>query len=132
MTRTTSFIRTMLQGKLHRVRVTQADLHYEGSCAIDQDFMDAAGMLEYEAIDIYNVDNGERFSTYAIAAERGSRIISVNGAAAHRASVGDKLIICSYVQMSDEQARRHHPKVAYFDDDNLLRRTAKAIPVQMA
>lgn len=73
-------LRTMLQGKLHRVKVTQADLHYEGSCAIDQDFMDAAGILENEAIDIYNVDNGERFSTYAICAERGSGIISVNGA----------------------------------------------------
>lgn len=73
-------IRTMLQGKLHRVKVTQADLHYEDSCAIAQDLMDAAGILEYEAIDIYNVDNGARFSTYAIAAERGLRIISVNGA----------------------------------------------------
>ena len=71
-------IRTMLQGKLHRVKVTQADLHYEGSCAIDQDFLDAAGILENEAIDIWNVTNGKRFSTYAIAAERGSRIISVN------------------------------------------------------
>ena len=86
-------LRTMLQGKLHRVKVTQADLHYEGSCAIDQDFMDAAGILENEAIDIYNVDNGERFSTYAICAERGSGIISVNGAAARRAAVGDRLII---------------------------------------
>lgn len=82
-------IRTMLQGKLHRVKVTHADLHYEGSCAIDQDFLDAAGILENEAIDIWNVTNGKRFSTYAIAAERGSRIISVNGAAAHCASVGD-------------------------------------------
>lgn len=73
-------IRTMLQGKLHRVKVTHANLHYEGSCAIDQDFLDAAGILENEAIDIWNVTNGKRFSTYAIAAERGSRIISVNGA----------------------------------------------------
>ena len=72
-------IRNMLQGKLHRVKVTQADLHYEGSCAIDQDFLDASGILENEAIHIWNVTNGNRFSTYAIAAERGSRIISVNG-----------------------------------------------------
>jgi aspartate 1-decarboxylase len=122
----------MLQGKLHRVRVTQADLHYEGSCAIDQDFLDASGILEYEAIDIYNVDNGQRFSTYAIAAERGSRIISVNGAAARRASVGDLLIICSYVQMSDAEARKHQPKVAYFEGENQLKRTAKAVPVQVA
>ncbi|KFC85358.1 aspartate 1-decarboxylase [Ewingella americana ATCC 33852] len=122
----------MLQGKLHRVRVTQADLHYEGSCAIDQDFLDASGILEYEAIDIYNVDNGQRFSTYAIAAERGSRIISVNGAAAHRASVGDLLIICSYVQMSDAEARKHQPKVAYFEGENQMKRIAKAVPVQVA
>lgn len=88
-------IRTMLQGKLHRVKVTQADLHYEGSCAIDQDFLDASGILENEAIDIWNVTNGKRFSTYAIAAERGSRIISVNGAAAHCAEVGDIVIIAS-------------------------------------
>ncbi|MGV7959999.1 aspartate 1-decarboxylase [Photorhabdus tasmaniensis] len=125
-------LRTMLQGKLHRVKVTQADLHYEGSCAIDQNFMDAAGILEYEAIDIYNVDNGERFSTYAIAAERGSRIISVNGAAAHRAEVGHKLIICSYIQISDEDARHHKPNMAYFDGDNIMSRIAKAVPVQVA
>ncbi|EMI5490215.1 aspartate 1-decarboxylase [Providencia stuartii] len=125
-------LRKMLQGKLHRVTVTQADLHYEGSCAIDQNFMDAAGILEYEAIDIYNVDNGERFSTYAIAGERGSKIISVNGAAARRAAVGDKLIICSYVNMSDEDARHHQPKVAYFDGDNIMSRVAKAVPVQVA
>jgi len=125
-------LRTMLRGKLHRVHVTQADLHYEGSCAIDQDFLEAAGILEYEAIDIYDVDNGQRFSTYAIAAERGSRIISVNGAAARCACVGDLLIICAYVQLPDEEARHHQPKVAYFDDENQLKRTAKAVPVQVA
>ena len=125
-------VRTMLQGKLHRVKVTQADLHYEGSCAIDQDFLDAAVILQYEAIDIYNVDNGQRFSTYAIAAERGSKIISVNGAAARCACVGDTMIICSYVQMSDEQARSHNPKVAYFEGDNVMKRLAKAVPVQVA
>ncbi|MCA6222581.1 aspartate 1-decarboxylase [Photorhabdus antumapuensis] len=125
-------LRTMLQGKLHRVKVTQADLHYEGSCAIDQNFMDATGILEYEAIDIYNVDNGERFSTYAIAAERGSRIISVNGAAARRAAVGDKLIICSYVQIPNEDAHHHKPNIAYFDGDNIMSRIAKAVPVQVA
>ena len=125
-------IRTMLQGKLHRVKVTQADLHYEGSCAIDQDFLEAAGILEYEAIDIYNVTNGKRFSTYAIAGERGSRIISVNGAAAHCAAVGDILIIASYVTMPDDVARSWQPKVAYFDGDNEMKRTAKAVPVQVA
>ncbi|WP_165460391.1 aspartate 1-decarboxylase [Atlantibacter sp.] len=125
-------IRTMLQGKLHRVKVTQADLHYEGSCAIDQDFLEAAGILEYEAIDIYNVTNGKRFSTYAISGERGSKIISVNGAAAHCADVGDILIIASYVTVPDEQARSWQPKVAYFDGDNEMKRTAKAVPVQVA
>ena len=125
-------IRTMLQGKLHRVNVTQADLHYEGSCAIDQDFLEAAGILEYEAIDIYNVTNGKRFSTYAIVGERGSKIISVNGAAAHCASVGDILIIASYVTMPDDQAREWQPNVVYFDGDNEIKRLAKAIPVQVA
>ena len=81
--------RTMLQAKLHRVRVTQSELHYEGSCAIDDDLLDASGIKEYQAIDIYNVTNGERFSTYAIRAERGSRTISVNGAAAHKADPGE-------------------------------------------
>src|SRR5471032_3401254 len=95
--RAEEMVRTMLKGKMHQVHVTQADLHYEGSCAIDQDFLDASGILEYEAIDIYNVDNGQRFSTYAIAAERGSRIISVNVASARCAWVGVLLIICSYV-----------------------------------
>lgn len=96
------------------------------------DFLDAAGILENEAIDIWNVNNGKRFSTYAIAAERGSKIISVNGAAAHCADVGDIVIIASFVMMSDEEARRWQPKVAYFEGDNDMKRTAKAIPVQVA
>lgn len=125
-------IRTVLQGKLHRVKVTQADLHYEGSCAIDQDFLDASGILQYEAIDIYNVTNGQRFSTYAIAAERGSKIISVNGAAARCACAGDIMIICSYVQVEDEVAHSWQPKVAYFEGDNEMKRLAKALPVQVA
>ncbi len=90
--------------------------------------MDAAGILENEAIDIYNVDNGERFSTYAICAERGSGIISVNGAAARRAAVGDRLIICSYVQIPDSDARSHKPNIAYFEGDNEMKRIAKAVP----
>ncbi|HBQ80126.1 MAG TPA: aspartate 1-decarboxylase [Erwinia persicina] len=124
--------RTMLQGKLHRVKVTQADLNYEGSCAIDQDFLDASGILQYDEIDIYNANSGQRFSTYAIAAERGSKIISVNGAAARCACEGDLLIICSYVQMSDAEAREWQPKVAYFEGDNQMKRVAKAVLVQVA
>ncbi len=125
-------IRTMLQGKLHRVTVTHADLSYEGSCAIDQDFLEASGILQYEAIDIYNVTNGQRFSTYAIAAERGSKIISVNGAAARCACTSDILIICSYVQIPDTEAQSWQPKVAYFDSNNQMKRQAKAVPVQVA
>ncbi|NIF21145.1 MULTISPECIES: aspartate 1-decarboxylase [Pantoea] len=125
-------IRTVLQGKLHRVTVTQADLNYEGSCAIDQDFLDASGILQYEAIDIYNVTNGQRFSTYAISAEAGSKIISVNGAAARCACEGDILIICSYVQVEDAVAREWQPKVAYFEGQNEMKRLAKALPVQVA
>ena len=86
---------TMLKCKIHRARATHAELHYEGSCAIDGNLMDLAGLLEYEQIQIYNVTNGERFTTYAIRGEEGSGIISVNGAAAHKASVGDILIIAA-------------------------------------
>ncbi len=93
---------------------------------------DAAGILENETIHLWNVTNGNRFSTYAIAAERGSRIISVNGAAAHCASVGDILIIASFVTMSDEEARSWQPNIAYFEGDNEMKRRAKAIPVQVA
>jgi aspartate 1-decarboxylase len=123
---------TMLKGKLHQARVTQSELNYEGSCAIDQDMLDASGILEYEAIDIYNVENGERFSTYAIAGERGSKIISVNGAAARRAAVGDRLIICAFVGMPAEQAKNHKPSLVYLNKDNDIVRTSKAVPVQVA
>ncbi|RKF15858.1 aspartate 1-decarboxylase [Alginatibacterium sediminis] len=123
---------TMLKGKLHQARVTHAELNYEGSCAIDQDMLDASGILEYEAIDIYNIDNGERFSTYAIAGERGSKIISVNGAAARKAAVGDRVIICAYVGMSNEQAKTHKPSLVYLNQDNDIVRTSKDIPVQLA
>jgi len=123
---------TMLKGKLHQARVTMAQLNYEGSCAIDQDLLDAAGILEYEKIEIYNVENGERFSTYAIAGERGSRIISVNGAAARKASVGDRVIICAYVELEDKELQTHKPKLVYLDADNKIVRTSKAVPVQVA
>ena len=125
-------IRKMLQGKLHRVKVTQADLHYEGSCAIDQDFLDAAGILENEAIDIWNVNNGKRFSTYAIAAERGSKIISVNGAAAHNADVGDIVIIATFGNFDEAEANRHKPRLVYANPDNTVSHTANCIPVQVA
>ncbi|MFM2486617.1 aspartate 1-decarboxylase [Celerinatantimonas yamalensis] len=123
---------TMLKSKLHRARVTLAELNYEGSCAIDKEFLQAAGILEYQALDIYNVDNGERFSTYAISAEPGSRIISVNGAAARKAAVGDKLIICTYVTMDETDAKDHHPKIVLFDENNAMKGTTDHIQMQMA
>lgn len=123
---------TMLKGKLHQARVTHAELNYEGSCAIDQDVLDQAGILEYEKIDIYNIENGERFSTYAISGERGSKIISVNGAAARRAAVGDRVIICAYVGMSNEEAKFHKPSLVYLNENNDIVRTSKDIPVQLA
>ena len=124
--------RTMLQAKLHRVRVTQSELHYEGSCAIDDDLLDAAGIKEYQAIDIYNVTNGERFSTYAIRAERGSRTISVNGAAAHKANVGDILIIATFSIYSELELQKYHPVLVYVDENNDIIGKRDKIPVQAA
>jgi aspartate 1-decarboxylase len=124
--------RTMLQAKLHRVRVTQSELHYEGSCAIDDDLLDASGIREYQAIDIYNVTNGERFSTYAIRAERGSRTISVNGAAAHKASPGDILIIAAFSIYSELELQKYHPSLVYVDEFNRIIGQRNLIPVQAA
>jgi aspartate 1-decarboxylase len=122
----------MLQSKLHRVTVTHAELHYEGSCAIDQDLLDASDIREYQAIDIYNVNNGERFSTYAISAERGSGIISVNGAAARKAAPGDLLIIACYAQYNEFELQKYEPTLIYVDSRNRLTNQQNKIPVQMA
>ena len=124
--------RTMLQAKLHRVRVTQSELHYEGSCAIDDDLLDASGIREYQQIDIYNVTNGERFTTYAIRAERGSRTISVNGAAAHKAGPGDILIIAAYSGYSEMEMQKYHPALVYVDENNRIIEKRDQIPVQAA
>ncbi len=112
---------TLLKAKLHRACVTHSELDYEGSCAIDMNLLAAAGITEYEQIQIYNVANGERFTTYAIRAERGSKIISVNGAAAHKASRGDRLIICSYAAMSEHEASLHKPRLVYLNNNNEIR-----------
>ncbi|MGV8933335.1 MAG: aspartate 1-decarboxylase [Gallionellaceae bacterium] len=125
-------LRTMLQAKLHRVRVTQSELHYEGSCAIDDDLLDASGIMEYQAIDIYNVTNGERFSTYAIRAQRGSGTISVNGAAAHKANPGDILIIASYAVYSEIELHKYHPRLVYVAENNRIIAQREQIPVQAA
>jgi aspartate 1-decarboxylase len=123
---------TLLKAKLHRACVTHAELEYEGSCAIDSSLLELAGILEYEQIQIYNVTGGERFTTYAIRAEAGSRIISVNGAAAHKARPGDRIIICTYGAMSEQEARLHKPRLVYLDEHNRVIRTGNAIPVQAA
>ena len=111
-------LRTMLQAKLHRVRVTQADLDYEGSCGIDEGLLEASGLRENQYIELYNVNNGERFSTYIIKAPRGSGAISLNGAAARRAMVGDLLIICAYSQYSEAEVEQHEPIVVLVDENN--------------
>lgn len=123
---------TLLKAKLHLATVTQAELWYDGSCAIDSELLELAGLREFEQIDIYNVNNGERFTTYIIRAEAGSRTISMNGAAARRVQVGDRVIIATYGQYSEEEAARHKPKLVYLDADNSVERTANTIPVQIA
>ncbi len=123
---------TLLKTKLHRACVTHSELEYEGSCAIDSDLLEAAGIHEYEQIQIYNVANGERFTTYAIRAEAGSKIISVNGAAAHKASPGDRIIICAYAAMEQADVASFKPTLVYLDEENNIINTRHAIPVQAA
>jgi len=124
--------RMMLKSKLHRVHVTHAELHYEGSCAIDDDLLDAADIREYQQIDIYNVTNGERFTTYAIRAQRGSGVISVNGAAAHKATPGDILIIATYAMYNEIELQKFHPQLVYVDEHNRMIASRNRIPVQAA
>ena len=123
---------TMLKAKLHRARVTHAELDYEGSCAIDGKLLELSGIREYEQIEIYNVTNGERFTTYAIRAEDGSGVISVNGAAAHKASPRDIVIICAYVGLNQQELASYKPKLVYLDEENSVTRCANTIPVQAA
>jgi aspartate 1-decarboxylase len=117
-------LRTMLQAKLHRVTVTEADLHYEGSCGIDRDLLDASGILPNQYIELYNITNGERFNTYAIEAARGSGTISLNGAAARKAMTGDLLIICAYSQYSDAEIAVLKPVVVLVDEKNRPRKNS--------
>ena len=112
--------RIMLRAKIHRATVTQCDLNYEGSCGIDQDLLDAADIREFEKIDLYNINNGERFSTYAIVGKRGSGEISLNGAAARLAQLGDLLIICTYAPMSDAEVAEYQPKIVFVNDKNRI------------
>jgi len=123
---------TMLKAKLHRVTVTHSELEYEGSCAIDGKLLEMSGIGEYEQIEIYNISNSERFTTYAIRAEDNSGIISVNGAAAHKANPGDMVIICAYLSMTPQEAAGHEPKLVYVDNANVITHTRNTVPVQVA
>ncbi|TDR82268.1 aspartate 1-decarboxylase [Paludibacterium purpuratum] len=124
--------RTMLKSKLHRVTTTHAELHYIGSCAIDENLLEAADIREFEEIQIWNVTNGERFATYAIKAERGSGIISVNGSAARRAAVGDLLIIATFAQYEEHELAGLRPKLVFVDAENRLTEVQHAVPTQPA
>jgi aspartate 1-decarboxylase len=122
----------MLKSKLHRVTTTHSELQYEGSCAIDEDLLDAANIREYEQIDIWNVNNGERFTTYAIRAERGSGVISVNGSAARRAAPGDILIIATFAVYNEVELAKHEPQLVYADAQNRIARRGHKIQTQAA
>jgi aspartate 1-decarboxylase len=122
--------RTMLKSKLHRVRVTHSELDYEGSCAIDEELLEAADIREYQQIEIYNVNNGERFTTYAIRAQRNSGIISVNGAAARKAAPGDILIIATYAVYNEIELEKYKPELVYVDAMNRIKDKRREIPLQ--
>ena len=124
--------RTLLKSKIHRAAVTHCELNYEGSCAIDEDLLDAANLGENEQVHIWNINNGERFITYAIRAERGSRIISVNGSAARRAAVGDLVIIAAFAQVEEQEVAGFSPKLVFVNPDNRIQEERSTIPVQMA
>ena len=122
--------RMMLRGKIHRATVTVADLHYDGSITIDEELMEAAGILPHEMVQVYNVTNGHRFETYAIQGERGSGIIGINGAAAHRAGAGDLVIIASYGPMGEAEAVRLKPRIVLVDEANRIKNLASA-PIEI-
>jgi aspartate 1-decarboxylase len=121
---------TMLKAKLHRATVTRSELGYEGSCAIDGNILDLSGIREYEQIQIYNINNGARFTTYAIRAEEGSGVFSVNGAAARLACPGDLIIVCAYALYDQKELANYKPTLIYFNEKNEVLRTASSIPVQ--
>ena len=113
--------RTLLKSKIHRAIVTHCELHYEGSCGIPEDLMEAANLCENEQIHIWNVNNGERLVTYVIKAPRGSGIISLNGSAARRASVGDVVIIAAFAQVHEDQIGQHQPRLVFMDEQNRMK-----------
>lgn len=121
---------TLLKSKIHRASVTHCELHYEGSCAIDEDLLEAAHLVESEQIHIWNINNGERFVTYAIKGERGSGMISVNGSAARRAAVGDLIIIAAFAQVHRGQVAEHQPQLVFVDDKNRQTELRHQVPTQ--
>ncbi len=123
---------SLLKAKIHRATVTHAELNYEGSVAIDGLLLDASGIREYEQVHIYDISNGERFSTYAIRGQEGSGMISLNGAAARKVQVGDLVIICSYVGMSEAEVALFKPTLVYVDAANAMTHTNHSIPKQAA
>ena len=123
--------RTLLKSKIHLATATHCELHYEGSCAIDENLLEAANMVENEQVHIWNINNGERFITYAIKGERGSGMISVNGSAARRASVGDLLIIAAFAQVPEEKVATHKPQLVFVDENNRQVELRHKVPVQM-
>ena len=125
-------LRTLLKSKIHRVAVTQCELHYEGSCAIDEDLLDAANICENEQVHIWNINNGERFITYAIKGERGTGMISVNGSAARRASVGDLVIIAAFAQVAENQVAAHKPQLVFVDSKNRHNGARDHVPTQQS
>ena len=123
--------RNLLKSKIHRVAVTQCELHYEGSCAIDENLLEAANIAENEQIHIWNINNGERFVTYAIRGERGTGMISVNGSAARRASAGDLIIIAAFAQVHEENVVGHEPKLVFVDEKNQQTALRSSVPLQL-
>ena len=123
--------RTLLKSKIHRVAVTQCELHYEGSCAIDENLLEAANIAENEQIHIWNINNGERFITYAIRGERGTGMISVNGSAARRASAGDLIIIAAFAQVDEDNVAAHQPKLVFVDEKNQQTALRSNVPLQL-
>ena len=125
-------MRTMLKSKIHRARVTDANLHYEGSVTLDPVLMEAADLLPYEQVQLLDIDNGARLTTYAIEGERGSGQVVVNGAAAHLIHRGDTIIVLSYVTLPDNEARRLEPRLVYVDEANRIVRVGHAVGEALA
>jgi L-aspartate-alpha-decarboxylase len=123
-------MRTLLKSKIHRVAVTHCELHYEGSCAIDEDLLEAADIVENEQLHIWNINNGERLITYAIKGARGSGMISLNGSAARKASVGDLIIIAAFAQVPEDKVATYQPKLVFVDEHNHMSDLRHKVAVQ--